>query len=257
MFEQNQQFPQSQPAQPQTAPVPPTGGVMGQAQSPFLTPAEAAARQADRTGAPQALPVEDMFGAAETAPAADSYRPAPAAPQYQQNTRPISEAELFGSGKSFPLGKLLTVVIILVIIVLVAIAAYLGYNYLQTMNQNQAAAPTEIQQTSTATTVLTPATTTATTAATTTTTTLTVASDKADADGDGLTDAEEANLGTNATLADTDSDGLTDWAEIKIYKTDPLKQDTDGDTYKDGQEVINGYDPAIAGNARLFSVPQE
>jgi hypothetical protein len=41
-----------------------------------------------------------------------------------------------------------------------------------------------------------------------------------DADGDGLTDAEEAQLGTN-----------------------PNNQDTDGDTYADGGEVLSGTDP--------------
>jgi hypothetical protein len=76
-----------------------------------------------------------------------------------------------------------------------------------------------------------------------------------DTDGDGLTDVEEKALGTKADMADTDNDGLTDWAEIKIYKTDPLNSDTDGDTYKDGQEVVNGYDPAIPGTARLYEVP--
>lgn len=42
----------------------------------------------------------------------------------------------------------------------------------------------------------------------------------ADADGDGLTDAEEAELGT-----------------------DPARPDTDGDGYRDGDEVAEGSDP--------------
>jgi hypothetical protein len=54
-----------------------------------------------------------------------------------------------------------------------------------------------------------------------------------DSDGDGLTDAEEATLGTNPAKADTDGDGLTDGAE-RTLGTDPLDADTDGDGLADG-----------------------
>ncbi len=87
-----------------------------------------------------------------------------------------------------------------------------------------------------------------------------------DTDGDGLTDTEEAVLGTNPVLADSDSDGLTDSDEVRVHttnpmladtdadglsdrdevvtwKTDPKNPDTDGDTYNDGQEVQGGYNP--------------
>ena len=64
-----------------------------------------------------------------------------------------------------------------------------------------------------------------------------------DSDQDGLTDEEEAKLGTNPNDPDSDHDGLTDREEVKVYKTDPLKADTDGDGYPDGIEVKNGYDP--------------
>jgi len=68
-----------------------------------------------------------------------------------------------------------------------------------------------------------------------------------DTDGDGLTDQEEAVLGTNPNLKDTDGDGLSDYEEVKIYHTDPLKADTDGDGYSDGAEVKSGYNPLGAG----------
>ncbi len=58
-----------------------------------------------------------------------------------------------------------------------------------------------------------------------------------DTDGDGLTDAEEADLGTDANNADTDGDGLSDGDEVNRYGTDPLKADTDGDGLNDGAEV--------------------
>jgi hypothetical protein len=68
-----------------------------------------------------------------------------------------------------------------------------------------------------------------------------------DSDNDGLTDEEEAILGTDPNSPDTDNDGLTDREETKVYNTDPMNHDTDGDGYQDGQEVKNGYNPKGAG----------
>jgi outer membrane protein OmpA-like peptidoglycan-associated protein len=59
-----------------------------------------------------------------------------------------------------------------------------------------------------------------------------------DSDGDGLTDDEEAKLGTDPFNKDTDGDGLTDGDEVKVYKTNPLNPDTDFDGLKDGPEVF-------------------
>ena len=41
--------------------------------------------------------------------------------------------------------------------------------------------------------------------------------------------------------------------EVKIYNTDPLNPDTDGDTYLDGEEVKGGYNPN--GSGKLFELP--
>lgn len=68
-----------------------------------------------------------------------------------------------------------------------------------------------------------------------------------DFDADGLTNEAEQALGTDYNSPDTDEDGLTDREEAKVYNTDPLKADTDGDTYKDGDEIRNGYNPKGAG----------
>jgi outer membrane protein OmpA-like peptidoglycan-associated protein len=59
-----------------------------------------------------------------------------------------------------------------------------------------------------------------------------------DSDGDGLTDEEEAQWGTNPQDPDTDGDGLSDGDEVHKYKTDPLNPDTDYDGLKDGEEVL-------------------
>ena len=58
-----------------------------------------------------------------------------------------------------------------------------------------------------------------------------------DSDGDGLTNREERELGTDKSNPDTDGDGLKDGAEVKSHRTDPLNPDTDGDTLSDGAEV--------------------
>lgn len=64
-----------------------------------------------------------------------------------------------------------------------------------------------------------------------------------DSDQDGLTDEEEAALGTGSDSVDSDDDGLFDREEVKVYKTDPLNADTDGDGFLDGEEVKGGYNP--------------
>lgn len=59
-----------------------------------------------------------------------------------------------------------------------------------------------------------------------------------DADGDGLTDDEELELGTDVYDPDTDKDGLMDGPEVHKYKTDPMNPDTDWDGLTDGAEVL-------------------
>jgi len=62
----------------------------------------------------------------------------------------------------------------------------------------------------------------------------------ADDDGDGLTNAEEAALGTDPKNPDTDDDGISDGDEVGVYQTDPLNLDSDGDILYDGGELIYG-----------------
>jgi alpha-galactosidase len=75
-----------------------------------------------------------------------------------------------------------------------------------------------------------------------------LASDKSraqdDADGDGLTNLQEYQIGTNPKNADTDGDGLSDGAEVagagSRPPTNPLLADTDGDGLSDGVESNTG-----------------
>ncbi|WP_436796350.1 hypothetical protein [Actinospongicola halichondriae] len=69
-----------------------------------------------------------------------------------------------------------------------------------------------------------------------------------DGDGDGLTDAEEHEYGTDPALPDSDGDGLTDGEEVQV-DTDPLTDDTDGDGYSDLVE-LEGF--TLAGGTTVW-----
>lgn len=58
-----------------------------------------------------------------------------------------------------------------------------------------------------------------------------------DSDMDGLSDAEELEIGTDPYDPDSDKDGLSDFDEVRKHKTDPNNPDTDYDGLKDGAEV--------------------
>lgn len=67
-----------------------------------------------------------------------------------------------------------------------------------------------------------------------------------DKDGDGLSDEQEAELGTSDLEFDTDGDGISDIQEVNVWQTDPNNPDTDGDGFADGYEVIKGFSPTDA-----------
>ena len=79
-----------------------------------------------------------------------------------------------------------------------------------------------------------------------------------DTDGDGYSDWEELNNGYSphnikaVKLEDNDydNDGLSDRMELN-FKTNLTNPDTDGDGYKDGEEINNGYDPLNNNSAKL------
>ena len=65
-----------------------------------------------------------------------------------------------------------------------------------------------------------------------------------DTDGDGLMDGEEAlRYATNLLNSDSDHDGLNDGQEVNMYQTNPLNKDTSGDGMEDGTAVSLGFNP--------------
>ncbi|MDR1949463.1 MAG: SUMF1/EgtB/PvdO family nonheme iron enzyme [Spirochaetaceae bacterium] len=66
-----------------------------------------------------------------------------------------------------------------------------------------------------------------------------------DSDGDGISDSDEAALGTNPHNPDSDGDGLSDGDEINQWHTDPNDPDTDGDDWDDKWEIGHGTNPIV------------
>ena len=81
-----------------------------------------------------------------------------------------------------------------------------------------------------------------------------------DTDGDGLTQWEEAYLGTFPGIVDSDSDGIPDGIEMR-YGLDPLASnvgmDTDSDGISDLDEIRGGTDPSTADRALYDSTAMQ
>lgn len=64
-----------------------------------------------------------------------------------------------------------------------------------------------------------------------------------DKDGDGLTNLEDYELGTEISNPDVDDDGLKDGDEINVHQTNPFEADSDSDGLDDGAEIALGTNP--------------
>jgi hypothetical protein len=64
-----------------------------------------------------------------------------------------------------------------------------------------------------------------------------------DSDNDGLTDTEEAALGTDPNNPDSDGDGLLDGEEVHVHGTQPKNPDSDTDGYGDALEIQSQTNP--------------
>jgi hypothetical protein len=64
-----------------------------------------------------------------------------------------------------------------------------------------------------------------------------------DPDNDGLTNDQEASLGTDPQKGDSDGDGISDGDEVNTYHSNPLNPDSDNDGMRDGAEVHSGTSP--------------
>jgi outer membrane protein assembly factor BamB len=72
-----------------------------------------------------------------------------------------------------------------------------------------------------------------------------------DLDGDGLTNIEEHDAGSDPNLLDTDGDTLSDYDEVTIHLTSPILIDTDSDKLPDQWELQYSLDPLSAENASM------
>jgi cell wall-associated NlpC family hydrolase len=64
-----------------------------------------------------------------------------------------------------------------------------------------------------------------------------------DSDADGLTDALEASLGSDAHNVDSDHDGLSDSYELLRLHSNPTSADSDHDGLADALDLASGFDP--------------
>ncbi len=67
-----------------------------------------------------------------------------------------------------------------------------------------------------------------------------------DSDNDGLSDAEEAEHGSDPHNPDSDGDGISDGDEVHGHGTSPTDADSDDDGVSDGHEVSENMDPMHA-----------
>ena len=178
---------------------------------------------------PDAKPTGDS-GTAKGAPAVPPVMPGPVAASGEP------------AKKGGPLKKFLLVLIIVIVVLFLLIGGYMVYSTYLRDNQNSGPAENNVNQT-----IENSPSVTNQTNAPVNQEPVEVIEDK---DGDGLSDQEEKELGSDPKLSDSDQDDLFDLEEVRVYKTDPTNPDTDKDGFQDGEEVYNGFDPNGPGELR-------
>lgn len=73
---------------------------------------------------------------------------------------------------------------------------------------------------------------------------ITILAISVDSDGDGLSDKDEEDLGTDPNATDTDGDGIDDGQEV-LRQMNPLSPDSDRDGLLDGDEDAFNLDPVL------------
>lgn len=192
---------------------------------------------------------EDIFSSTEAAP--DPKVVSPSAPGTGSTQVGANVPLDMDDSDSSPRRSIVIAAVVIIVVVLALAAVLIGVWYIR---QNAAQAPAPAATTAAPVSLTPPAETPAAPLAPETALPAAPAQ-PIDTDRDGLTDAQEATLKTDAAQADTDADGLNDYEEVMVWTTDPLNPDTDADGYPDGKEVQSGYDPKLKGG-RLLTPPQ-
>jgi len=195
-----------------------------------------------------------------SAQSAEEVVPPPAKPPTNESVYVMPEKFHPQKHKSSSGLALLIAVVILVVVGIVT-GAYFAYDYLQ---KNQPAPKIEVKKP-----IVVPVTNTliptTTTEATTTTATSTASTTEATSTDTSISSSTSPIVPSSTPVSmvpapwsvDTDSDNLTDLEE-NLVGTSPVNPDTDGDGFKDGDEIDSGYSPLIAGGgvkAKLENAP--
>jgi hypothetical protein len=211
-------------------------------------------------------PVDDIFTETDRAPAAPITSPVAKIETGRAGLSAIESSIGSGAANSGQNGKLFKVVLTILIIAILGLGGYVVYNKFfkdgainLTGDQTEPTTSTPPNSAYVPGTILATITPTVPAVITTTSSGDTAGSIGSstnngsvntlpvDTDNDGLTDDEENLAGTDSSLVDTDGDGLSDYEEVRIYFTNPLNPDSDGDGYLDGAEINNGYNPNGSG----------
>jgi hypothetical protein len=181
-----------------------------------------------------------MFGHKNNQDITQDVSSAPSVPPVDVYTMP----EKFQSQQAYSSRAPLIIVLSVLVLVVLVSGSYFAYDY-WLAQQAEIVRQQQVQQTAEISPIITEPPMVEPTVIATTSDTALVASTTA-----STTDVFASPVSTTVMpqfAADTDADGLTD-IEEGIIGSGIANPDTDGDGYRDGSEVSNGYNPLIAGS---------